>query len=60
MVCVVQDGYVYVDGEHSQHAMGLGDELQISAEAPPLYLYAKESPTRTGSDRPNSAPWRHL
>ena len=57
-----QDGFVYVDGEHSQHAVQLGDELQVSADAPPLYLYAGESqPYSSGENgQPSSAPWRHL
>eukprot|EP00903_Cladosiphon_okamuranus_P020843 g19143.t1 len=57
-----KDGFVYVDGEHSQHAVQLGDELQISADAPPLYLYAGDSqPYSSGANgQPTSAPWRHL
>lgn len=37
-----QDGFVYVDGEHSRHPLQLGDELQLSADAPPLFLYGME------------------
>ncbi|CAM9886509.1 unnamed protein product [Pylaiella littoralis] len=54
-----KDGYVYVDGEHSQHAVQLGDELQISADAPPLYLYSMEAKAG-GQGESISAPWRHL
>lgn len=36
-----KDGYVFVDGEHSRHELRLGDELDVSADAPPLLLYAK-------------------
>lgn len=63
-VCVTscQDGFVYVDGEHSQHAVQLGDELQVSADGPPLYLYAGESrhASSGAGGQPTSAPWRHL
>ncbi|CAM9787192.1 unnamed protein product [Ectocarpus fasciculatus] len=53
-----KDGFVYIDGEHSVHSVQLGDELRMSANAPPLYLYSKERPP--GPGKPISAPWRHL
>ncbi|CAM9450268.1 unnamed protein product [Discosporangium mesarthrocarpum] len=38
-----QHGFVYIDGEHSRHPLSLGDELEISGDAPPLYLYSQGS-----------------
>lgn len=50
---------MYIDGEHSLHAVQLGDELRISADAPPVYLYSREVQA-VGPSESATAPWRHL
>lgn len=50
-----KDGFVWVDGEHSKHKLQLGDELQLAAEAPSLYLYARQAQT----PHSQGTPWRH-
>ena len=37
-----QYGRVYTDGEHAEHRLQLGDEVDVTAFAPPLMLYASE------------------
>ncbi|CAM9667604.1 unnamed protein product [Ascophyllum nodosum] len=37
-----KNGCVFVDGEYARHELRLGDELDVTADAPPLLLYAKQ------------------